>query len=147
MLDRPVEVLPNLNGWGGTSKLVDLVVTAVVEKPLVRDRFGRSKVGRRRLSSVRLECKMRGSWFVFTYSRKDGFKASRGDSGITQGEDIIMSTSGVGSGVGDCIRIEAVKGALCGRGDMSIASNGQGDDEGAGGVMTNSNLLLTKHPN
>ena len=50
----------------------------------------------------------------------------------------IEESAGVRSGVGDCSPISTVglKGALCGKGEMSIESLvGNGDDDGTGGVV------------
>lgn len=56
----------------------------------------------------------------------------------------VDKSAGGCSGVGDCNSISVVtaKGALWGRGDMSIESlAGPGDDEGNGGVVIDSRRL------
>lgn len=46
------------------------------------------------------------------------------------------SSTGVGSGVGDCTVVTMEKGALCGSGEISIASMPYaGEEEGIGGVV------------
>jgi hypothetical protein len=69
-------------------------------------------------------------------------KANCDGVGISRGEIISSSVEGVVSGVGEakgmgrCLD-RKLKGALCGRGEMSIESGAQqGDDEGIGGVVT-----------
>jgi hypothetical protein len=64
-----------------------------------------------------------------------------GDAGRLQGESISSSLLGVTSGDGDGSGIERserkLKGALWGRGEISIESGTkQGDEDGIGGVVT-----------
>jgi hypothetical protein len=68
-----------------------------------------------------------------------------GGVGRSHGESISSSVLGVGSGEGDGSGMDRsfrkLKGALWGRGEMSIESGTkQGDEEGIGGVVTPSHL-------
>jgi hypothetical protein len=68
-----------------------------------------------------------------------------GGAGRSHGESMSSSVLGVTSGDGDGKGTERslrkLKGALCGRGEMSMESGTkQGDDEGIGGVVTPSHL-------
>lgn len=78
-------------------------------------------------------------WNVqFPYSRPFGLGASRNAG--RGGEEGIMISSFTCPGVGDWTSICVAKyGCLCGRGEISIlSSNGPGDDDGMGGVVTQS---------
>ncbi len=56
----------------------------------------------------------------------------------------MVSSTGVGVGVGDWTSICATNGALCGNGDISIMSMWAGDDDGgSGGVVTYSACVVS----
>ena len=69
-----------------------------------------------------------------SHSLTGALRLTRGDSGITAGEDCIPSSFGVGSGVGDCMFMVVEYGTLCGNGEMSIESTSwHGEEDSAGG--------------
>ena len=90
------------------------------EEPLVRERDGRNNT-------------------FFRRSAPKGFGASN-KLGRLGDDPMVVSSIGVPAGVGDAISIcEEKYGCLWGRGEISILSfNGPGEEEGNGGVVTES---------
>ena len=86
----------------------------------------------------------RGPFFLSGRVNCGGCGKGSEDGG--EGIDNSDESTGVRSGVGDCsCSSTTVKGALCGRGDMSmsIASTTPGEEEGTGGVLTPASIHIS----
>ena len=116
-----VKLDPNLKG-GSEDSWLDLRGTSLVLKPFVLDNTGRS-----------------GPVFLLSGGSMSFDGSTVRLDGGGDGRESMDESAGVNSGIGDCrlISNEDPKGALCGKGDMSIESMlGPGDEEGTGGVVT-----------